>query len=311
MLRVQIEPELIRIDKNLAVSFKRTLRIPEDGKKHKPPPNFGVFPVYRVENHAQNLPVSWQRQGGAFIPMYQREGLYVRFENAVPWQPYAVKVSIGGVNAISGEAHNTRIREEPQDYLVCPPQLWLDGIYTGRGTLRQFVAVPLGAGYSVEGDLSGSETVGGIQITVFAPKPGSFPEAPPEKKPVIRPTSLRQGAGAETAKMGLAAGGNINEKVLPDPHGYETWDQNNFAEVSVHILNSAQFKVTTGLEPPPTMINEETYSEHGFPWFPLYGEVLQGDVSPSDLFAEVKTVAEKDAERDENEKPSSSREVNA
>ena len=33
-----------------------------------------------------------------------------------------------------------------KDYLVCPPQLWLDGIYTGRNTLRQFVAVPLGVG---------------------------------------------------------------------------------------------------------------------------------------------------------------------
>ena len=79
----------------------------------------------------------------------------------------------------------------------------------------------------------------------------------------------------------------------------------------VHILNSAQFKVITGLEPPPTTINEETYAEHEFPWFPLYGEALQGDVSPSDLFVEVKTVAETDAERDKNNKPPSPREVNA
>jgi hypothetical protein len=311
MLDVQIESEAIRMDNKLAISFKRTLRIPEDGSKHKPPPNFGVFPIYRVGDHAQNLPVQWQQEGGVFIPMYQREGLYIRFENATPWQPYAVKVSLGGINAISGQAHDSKLRADPQDYLVCPPQLWLDGIYTGRSTLRQFVAMPLGAGYTVEEALSASEKVGGLQIVVFAPRPEIFPDAPPKTKRVIRPTSFLQGSDTETPSMGLAAGGNINEKILPDPYGCKTWDQNNFAELRVHILNSAQFKVITGLEPPPTTINEETYAEHEFPWFPLYGDVLQGDVRPSDLFAEVKTVAETDAERDQDGKPPSSREINA
>jgi len=311
MLDVQIDPESIRIDNRLTVSFKRTLRIPEDSSKHKAPPNFGVFPIYRVEEYSNNLPDEWQRAGGAFIPMYQREGLYIRFENAAPWQPYAVKVAIGGINAISGETHSNELRGDPQDYLVCPPQLWLDGIYTGAGTIRQFVAMPLGRGYTVEAALSGSEKVGGLQIVVFAPKPGIFPDAPPETKEVIRPTAFRQGAGAETAEMGLAAGAEIKQKVLPDPNGIETWDQTNFAQLNVNILNSAQFKLITGIDPPPTTINEETYAEHGFPWFPLYGETLQGDVSPSDLLAEVKTVAEIDAERDKNDERPSPREAKA
>jgi hypothetical protein len=101
--------------------------------------------------------------------------------------------------------------------------------------------------------------------------------------------------------MGLGAGGAINEKILPDPHGVETWDQNNFAEVNVQILNTSQFQQITGHPPPTTSINEETYAENKFPWFPLYGETTQGDVSPSELLAKAKTVAERDAERDQHE----------
>lgn len=295
MLDIQIQPETIRIGKHFALSFKRTLRIPDDHKEHKAPPNFGVFPIYRVEDYAERLPAEWLREGGAFIPMYQREGLYIRFDNETPWQPYAVKVAIGGINAVSGEADTNTLREHPQDYLVCPPQLWLDGINTGRGTIRQFLAMPLGLGYTVEASLSGREDVGGLQITVFAPKPGIFPDAAPETKTSTRPTAFRQRSGSET-QMGLGAGGTIKQKILPDPHGFETWDQNNFAQVKIHVLNSAQFQRITGLEPLPTTINEETYTEHKFPWFPLYGEIVQGDVSPSELLAKAKTVGERDAE---------------
>jgi len=299
MLDVQIEPESVRIDSHFVVSFKRTLRLPEDGTLHKTPPNFGVFPIYRVEEFAERLPKNWQRERSVFIPMYQREGLYIRFDNEKAWQPYAVKVSIGGINAISGEPQANTLRAEPQDYLVCPPQLWLDGIYTDRGTTRQFLATPLGQGETVEGALSGSENVGGIQLTIFAPKPGTFPENAPETKATLRPTAFGRRPGAETAEMGLAAGAGIKQKVLPDQYGIETWDQNNFAELTVHILNSAQFQSITGLDAPATTINEETYAENGFPWFPLYGETEQGDVSPSDLLAGVKTVGEIDERKNE------------
>jgi hypothetical protein len=301
MLDVQIESESIRIDEQFAITFKRTLRIPDDGTAHKAPPNFGAFPIYRVADHAKSLPAQWQHDSGVFIPMYQREALYIRFENSAPWQPYAVKVAIGGINAVSGEPQSNKLRAEPQDYLVCPPQLWLDGIYTQRGMVRQFLAMPLGLGYTVEGSISGSEKVGGLQITVFAPKPGIFPAEAPETKTALRPTLFGRPSRVETTEMGLAAGGEIKQKVLPDPHGLETWDQNNFAQVSVHILNSAQFHELTGLEPPPTIINEQTYAEQRFPWSPRYGEILQGDVSPSELLPGVPTVAELDAERKLNE----------
>ncbi|HYY56079.1 MAG TPA: hypothetical protein VE842_02050 [Pyrinomonadaceae bacterium] len=304
MLDVQIEPESIRIGARFIVSFKRTLRIPDDGKAHKTPPNFGVLPVYRVEDYAERVPGRWREEGGAFIPMYQREALYIRFENEAPWQPHAAKITIGGINAVSGEPDAAAaLRAGRQDYLVCPPQLWLDGINTGRGTIRQFVAMPLGLGYTVEASLTGGEEVGGIQITVFAPKQGIFPDEPPPTQTAAapRPSALPRQRSAATAQMGLGAGGVIKEKILPDPHGPDTWDQNNFGRVSVHILNNAQFREITGTEPPPTSVDQQTYAEHKFPWFHLYGEITQGDVAPSERLAQAQTIAERDAEREAGE----------
>ena len=68
---------------------------------------------------------------------------------------------------------------ESQDYVVCPDQPWLDGINAGDGYIRQFVAMPLGMGYTVEGQVTGEEKFGGMQIEVFEAKPGRFPDRPP------------------------------------------------------------------------------------------------------------------------------------
>ena len=97
-------------------------------------------------------------------------------------QPFAVKIYVGGINAVSGEpARETEVtmmrrlklmksHMSIQDYLVPPKQLWLDGIASTDGTVRQFVAMPLDTGYSVEAQVSGEEVVGGIQIEVTPSK---------------------------------------------------------------------------------------------------------------------------------------------
>ena len=54
----------------------------------------------------------------------------------LPWNPNAVKISVGLINAVSGETANPVLHADPQDYLVCPEQPWLDGIHTGQGAVR-------------------------------------------------------------------------------------------------------------------------------------------------------------------------------
>jgi len=95
---------------------------------------------------------------------------------------FAVKIHVGGVNAVSGQpskdTDQTRARrykllsehKSIQDYIVTPNQLWLDGIASQDGTVRQFVAMPLGSGYTVEAQITGADLIGGLQLEVVSAK---------------------------------------------------------------------------------------------------------------------------------------------
>jgi len=283
----------VQIGERFSVSFQRTLRIPDDGRVYPLPPGLGALPLHRVEDFAARLPAAWRAQGGVFIPMYQREALWLGFD-AAPWKPNAIKVGVGRVNAVSGGPWEEGLRADPQNYLVCPDQPWLDGINAGDGTIRQFVAMPLGQGYTVEAAVTGREQFGGIQIEVYEPRPGRFPDAPPPEPADRGP--LRMAGMAPGPAMGLGAGGAMRQKIYPDPHGIETWDTANRGAIAVHIVNSEQYRAITGADPPPTPISARTYTEHGLPWFDLYDEAL-GHIPPAERLARATTIAERDAER--------------
>jgi hypothetical protein len=296
MLNITIDKEMIRIGERFGVSFQRTLRIPDDNRVYPLPPGLGRLPVLKVGDYLDRVPPPWREQGGAFIPMYQREALWLGF-HAASWKPNAVKIAIGRVNAISGEPYDVAFHSDPQDYIVCPDQPWLDGIHTGRGSVRQFVAMPLGLSYTIEASMTGVETFGGIQITVFEPKPGRFPDEPPAKPDTAPVRTVMPKPGGITA-MGLGAGGVMKQKIYSDPYGIDVWDPDNYGQVFVYIINSAEFFEITGIKPPPTPINAKTYTEYGLPWFDLYDEA-KGDIAPSEVLSMVKTISARDAERGE------------
>jgi len=237
------------------------------------------------------------------VPMYQREALWLGFD-AAPWKPNAVKVGIGGIDAISGETWQPDLHADPQNYIVCPDQPWLDGINAGSGFIRQFVAMPLGSGYTVEGQLTGEERVGGLELVVFEPKPGRFPDSPPdvEDAPGIHQAmSLGSPAG-----MGLAAGGKMEQAIYRDRYGVDTWDPGNCATVRVHIVNSEQYQQITGRPAPPTPVTAQAYTERGLPWFALYDETRE-DIAAPDALTRVKSTGELDAlesgRRSEDDRP--------
>jgi hypothetical protein len=117
---------------------------------------------------------------------------------------YMIKIYAGGINVISGERANedagTRLRRQAklacqyngtsstsplQDYIVVPSQLWLDGIADSNGTVRQFLAMPLGSGYSIESQITGIDAAGGLQFESTPSKPHhvSLPHEPTVPRP--------------------------------------------------------------------------------------------------------------------------------
>jgi hypothetical protein len=295
MLDVAVEQDHIRIG-NFSFSFQRTLRIPDYGRTYPLPPGLGTFPVLRVEDYQERVPEPWKEHGGVFIPMFQREATWLAFNGAY-WRPNAVQIAIGKVNVVTGKPWKQSLGRTEQDYIVVPDQPWLDGINAGDGLIRQFVAMPLGMGYTVEGQVTGKEEFGGIQIICFEPKRGLFPSKPPERdRDLACFHQAVYSCTSDGAEMGLGAGGKMKQKIYPDPHGIDTWSQRNFGRVYIHIVNSMMYREITGLEPPPTPISAKMYTEYGFPWFDLYDEG-KGDLGPSDVLAGVKSVKEKDKEK--------------
>lgn len=288
MQSISAEDDRVTFGERFVLRFERTLRVPDDGRTYPLPPGLGRFQVFRVSDYRDRVPASWLKEESVFISMRQNEALWLSFDSA-PWKPSAVTVAVGRVNAISGRAWPDTLRADPQNYLVCPPQLWLDGINAGAGVVRQFVAMPLGHGQTVEGQITGVEAHGGMQVRVYDPKPGRFPDTPPPGWPSRR--RAPDMAASSTTKMGFVPGGQISQKVVVDPHGLDVWDTQQFATLIVHVLNSAQHEAITGRAAPPPVVSASTYADHGFPWFRVYEEDAN-DVPASETLAALSSIAE-------------------
>lgn len=173
----------LRVGRKSQISFHRTLRIPEDGKAYPLPASLGTLPIHRVEDYAGKVPTDWLEEGGFFLPLYQREALFLQFEGDSN-RPMILKVCVGEVNAVTGQPYSENLSAHKQDYVVIPSQKWLDGINNGNGTVRQFVAMPLGQGYTVEAQVTDEEKHGGFQLVVYDAVEGRFsdPQIPVSKK---------------------------------------------------------------------------------------------------------------------------------
>jgi len=251
-----------------------------------------------IDAFADRVPEQWREHGGIFIPLYQREALWLGF-GGVSWKPNAVQVGVGGINAVSGTAWGDKLSADPQNYLVTPYQPWLDGINIGDGVIRQFVAMPLGKGYTIEAQLRGDEEVGGIQLRIFEPKPGRFPDHPPQDQPQLEKD---QHALASVAiGMGLGAGGKMQQRIYPDPYTFDAWDESNSSDVFVHLVNSLHYRELTGRRPPRTPVSARAYTKYGLPWFDLYDEGY-GAVPPTKKLASVKSIHTIDRDRQVREK---------
>ena len=62
---------------------------------------------------------------------------------------------------------------------------WLDGFCVDKGVIRQFVAMPLGGGYTAEEQVTGKAEYGGLQILVHPMRRDVFERRFPERLEVV------------------------------------------------------------------------------------------------------------------------------
>lgn len=162
-------PDTILIrDGDLKISFRRTIRVPnQDDSSTLLPPDLGGFPLFPVDkgycDDLLELPERLRAKGGILFPMHAREALWIKIQST---DQFAVKIFVGSVNAVSGKPASQSTTCSTQDYVVTPNQRWIDGVATESGLVRQFVAVPIGHGHTVEAQLTQEERFGGIQFEV-------------------------------------------------------------------------------------------------------------------------------------------------
>lgn len=278
----------------VSVTFQRTLRIPESGLHHLPP-GLGAFPLRRVADYPETAPADWQKRGGVMLPVYQREAMWLSFHSS---QPAALQVGVGKVCAVSGERWRDRLATDPQNYAALPQQPWLDGINSGDGYIRQFVAVPLGLGATIEGQVTGAEVHGGVQLRAVGLTPSALKKWHKERADTLRRAKetdfLAMAAPAAVAggpDMGLGAGGRMRQEVYKDTRPLADYDEQHAWRVFVHLCSAAQWAAITGEVPPPTPVDRETYVQHGLPWFDYY-DADHDDLAASKELAKVKPVGD-------------------
>lgn len=215
-------------------------------------------------NEAMWMSFSRAGNGNSWIPGWRNE-----------WRnhPVAAIVGAGGINCLTGEKLASTLEED--GYMVVPPQPWLDGWKNQKGAVYQFVGTEYqkGEGKTVGEQLLGAESkTGAIGIASYDPKPGaSVPEvATPDHYaeggivafskaaiPPFAPAGVKYSADFAAAdleiepflrrctmpmsEMGLGKGGQISQKIYPDPYGREVWSDTAAARVALYLVSAEQF----------------------------------------------------------------------
>ncbi len=288
----------------LTIDFQRTLRIPDDGRNYPLPPGLGSFPLRHIDDHASRLPAKWLKRGGVLLPIWQSEALWLNFRspyiaNRETAYPFALKVATGKVSAITGEAWQHGLSRNPQDYLVVPDQPWLDGYCVEKGIIRQFVAMPLGQGYSVEEQVTGEAEFGGIQIEVFPMKAEAFERRFPVRERLLRESRSRYCLCQCEPEMGLAPGGRMRQEIYEDRFSIHDWDTEHGSRCFVHLVNATTWHAITGQLPPSKPLSAGQYTKAGLPWFDYYDADLRA-LKGAPKLARLKSVSETAEEKGRN-----------
>ncbi|MEI6622229.1 MAG: hypothetical protein WCP28_10020, partial [Actinomycetes bacterium] len=223
------------------INFQRTLRIPDDGHEYPLPAGLGSFCLEHVDDHAASVPPSWREHGGVMMAMHQGEALWLNFHAGR--YPFAVKIAAGKINAVTGRQWTAGLSHGPspsapsggrgsvgavQDYVVLPAQPWLDGFNVGTGQIRQFVAMPLGGGYTAEEQITGVAEHGGIQILAYPMKAQEFAKLPPppafDRMFLAMAAAPMSVAARSAPDMGLGLGGLMRQDIVASGYAADVWD---------------------------------------------------------------------------------------
>lgn len=274
--------EQIRVE--FSLTFQRTLRVPDDGRDYPLPAGLGCLPVRSARAlKSAAIPPTWRDTPTGLLPLHPAEAAWLSFSGS---HPFAVQIAAGGVCAASGLPHVAALSREPQNYLFTPTQPWLDGFRVDAHTVRQFVAMPLGHGYTVEAQTTGSEQRGAVQIRVVPLTVDALwnqhvlPSCEARWKTLTRPVCADddilhprgtfcsiEAFHSVCEEAGFGAGGRIRQEIYADPLPREAWDEPGALACEHHLILADRWTEFTGEPTPTPPPTPRDYAEAGIPWF--------------------------------------------
>lgn len=258
------------------INFQRTLRLPDDGQTYYLPPGLGKFPLRHIEDYELGGSEHLKKRGGVIMPMFQADALWLNFESINETggedYPIAIKIGTGKICAVSGDNWVSNLNRDPQDYVVVPEQPWIDGYNVGKDIVKQFVAAPLGQGYTVEEQLKSEPDVGGIQIKVVPMKRDFYDRLNQPEEINVEYDKMVHFCMEPQLEMGLAAGGSMYQEIFEDPHTFDAWDMRTSERCFITLANAQHWMDITREEPPLIPFSAEEYTSAGLPWFEFYAD---------------------------------------
>jgi hypothetical protein len=173
--KIELKNDIIYID-DLPISFKRTIRVHDDGIKRTLPSGLGECKIIEKDDSAREY----------YVPLYQFEAFWINLVDQKIHTNYAIKVGIGNedsVDIISGSKWESgKLSQSPQNYLTVPKQYWLDGIKVADdksdlnnndniNLVRQFVVASSTNEMTIESQLLKEGKIdknkGGLRLEIF------------------------------------------------------------------------------------------------------------------------------------------------
>jgi len=279
----------LEIDK-LSLTLHRTVRVKNDDNCSNLPPSLGNFEVYKVSDFKDKCPENWE-EDAYFLAMHSEEAMWMSFQTI---EPIAVMIGAGSINALNGKTLDEKL--EKDNYLVTPPQPWLDGWKSEDGTVYQFVITEVGENKTIGEQLTQTKDHA-IVISVFNAK---HPEKLKCDRPITTWGDCEKGdldyscdedyfvpmkcCGSLGAEMGVGKGGKINQKIYEDPHGLEEWEEKPTKTVKLYLTNASAFSEITGKEM-PLPVKAEDYN--GL-WYGLEDKTLK-EIKSISIFDKLKS----------------------
>lgn len=218
---------------DLEITFQRSTKLAAGA----PPArvrSFGALPVARLTADM------------AIVPLADEESVWLGLEGRNPTTPCALRVLVVGVSledAVSGTVPAVHLADAPQNYIVVPPQGWLEGATAADACARQFVRRPDGEHQQVVHEFRLS--VVPLRSTMAGLAPG-VPQAPRRAVGPHRPS-----AWSTHRPPACQQAGHLERHLAPDSHGVGAWDVASASRVRVQLVSGPEYQRLSGSGPPP------------------------------------------------------------